>query len=484
VNQTINGRTHSLLRRAVSTGLFLQLGAVCAPALAQPAAPPQPPAGAPATPAEAAPIPAPATTDTPAPAEAAPQAIEPAAAGAPSAPAPAPEVSAAAPAPAPPPEKQEKKEAHWYEKLKIRGYTQFRYDRFPTFDSNEDLVNAQGDRYIGGDSGFGIRRARVILFGDVHEHVSVYLQTDFASVIDQQLHVAIVRDWYADLFIDKAKEFRLRVGQSKVPFGFENLQSSQNRLALDRGDPLNSALKDERDLGVFAYWAPAEIRARFKHLVDANLKGSGDYGVVGFGIYNGQTANRPDNNDNFHVVGRITYPFDFGGQFVEIGGGGYTGLYRVTLKDQPDRSYTSTSATNDLRDSRVFGTVVVYPQPIGFQAEFNAGVGPQQGEADPTLVGVQRLHGGYAQVMLKLEDVVGTISLIPYVRGQYYKGGKKFEDNAPRYDIKELELGVEWQIWKALEVTAAYAFADRTSSKYPYHQESGQLARLQVQVNY
>jgi phosphate-selective porin len=35
------------------------------------------------------------------------------------------------------------------------------------------------------------------------------------------------------------KKFRLRVGQSKVPFGFENLQSSQNRLTLDRNDALN-----------------------------------------------------------------------------------------------------------------------------------------------------------------------------------------------------------------------------------------------------
>jgi hypothetical protein len=54
------------------------------------------------------------------------------------------------------------------------------------------------------------------------------------------------------LSFDTKKEFRVRVGQSKVPF-FENLQSSQNRLTLDRNDALNSAVANERDLAFF-YW--------------------------------------------------------------------------------------------------------------------------------------------------------------------------------------------------------------------------------------
>jgi hypothetical protein len=84
-------------------------------------------------------------------------------------------------------------------------------------------------------------------------------------------------------------KFRLRVGQSKVPFGFENLQSSQNRLTLDRNDAL-SAVANERDLGAFFYWAPSKIRERFAMLVKDGYKGSGDYGVFAFGVYNGQTS--------------------------------------------------------------------------------------------------------------------------------------------------------------------------------------------------
>jgi hypothetical protein len=93
----------------------------------------------------------------------------------------------------------------------------------------------------------------------------------------------------------------VRVGQSKPPFGFENLQSSQNRLALDRADALNSATPGERDLGAFFYYAPPEARRRSKHLVSSGLKGSGDYGVVGLGVYNGQGINQREGRRPSHM---------------------------------------------------------------------------------------------------------------------------------------------------------------------------------------
>jgi hypothetical protein len=388
------------------------------------------------------------------------------------------------PAPPPPPPAAEvKKETHWYDKIRLRGYTQFRYNRLPSFHVNDDLVNDQGDRFLGKNTGFGIRRARLVIAGDVHERVSIYLQPDFASVISDQYNVAIMRDWYADLFLDARKEFRLRVGQSKVPYGFENLQSSQNRLALDRNDAINSALKDERDLGVFFYWAPSEIRQRFKDLVDNNLKGSGDYGVVGLGLYNGQTANRAERNDTPHVVARVTWPFLFGKQYVEAGVGAYYGRFNVSVSPTAETPYALRGGDNNLVDARANVSFVLYPQPLGFQAEYNVGRGPSLGEGDERFtVATRPLRGGYAQLMYKVEGA--GVSLIPYVRGTLYQGGKKFDTNAPRYDVRELEMGVEWQIYKALELTGAYVIADRTSSRAPYVQERGDLTRVQLQVNY
>ncbi|MBN9683483.1 MULTISPECIES: porin [unclassified Corallococcus] len=403
-------------------------------------------------------------------------------------PEPAPKSEAVPPAALPPPaeekEKEKEKTKPWYETLRLRGYTQVRYNRLPSFRVNDALINEQGDRFLGKDTGFGIRRARLVVFGDVHPHVSIYLQPDFASVIGDQYNVAVMRDWYADIFVDAKKEFRFRVGQSKVPFGFENLQSSQNRLALDRNDGINSALKDERDLGVFFYWAPAHIRERFKFLVDSGLKGSGDYGVVGLGVFNGQAANRAERNNSPHAVARVTYPFLFGSQYVEAGVGGYYGRFNTTATPRDDAAYALARGPN-MVDARGIVSLTVYPQPLGFQAEYNFGRGPSQGSFpdEALLIDSRKLQGGYAQLMYKL-DGVGGVSLIPYVRGTLYKGGKKFETNAPLYDVRELELGAEWQIWKALELTAAYVIADRTSSRYPYAQEQGHVTRLQLQFNY
>jgi hypothetical protein len=382
-----------------------------------------------------------------------------------------------------PPAEPAKKETPWYDKIRIRGYTQFRYNRLPSFRENDDLVNDQGDRFLGKNNGFGIRRARLVVSGDVHDRVSIYLQPDFASVISDQYNVAIMRDWYADIFLDSHKEFRLRVGQSKIPYGFENLQSSQNRLAFDRNDAINSAFRDERDLGLFFYWAPSEIRQRFKHLVDSGLKGSGDYGVVGLGVFNGQTANRAERNDNLHTVARVTWPFLFGKQYVEVGAGGYYGRFNVTVTPTADNPYALQDGENNLVDARGNLSLVIYPQPIGFTAEYNVGQGPSLGEEATTVVASRKLHGGYAQLMYKVDDVLGG-TIIPYVRGTLYKGGKKFDTNAPRYDVRELEMGVEWQIIKALEFTAAYMISDRTSSRVPYLQQRGDVTRLQLQVNY
>ena len=170
---------------------------------------------------------------------------------------------------------------------------------------------------------------------------------------------------------------------------------------------------------------------------------------------------------------------------LEIGGGGYTGLYQIKLEDQDDgTSFTTTDPDGNLRDARVYGSIVLYPKPFGAQIEYNAGVGPQQGEDDPTVIKTRKLHGGYATLSYKIDEPLGTVSLIPYVRGTLYEGGKKFETNAPRYDVRELEMGLEWQLLKALEVTLAYTLADRTSSKYPYARQQGHLTRVQVQFNY
>ena len=377
----------------------------------------------------------------------------------------------------------------WYNKISIRGYVQVRYNGL--LSTNDKVSCEQCDKSWGttstapdakSNNGLFIRRARVVFSGQVHPNVYVYIQPDFAGSPSSGVnHFAQLRDAYADISFDKKKEFRIRLGQSKVPFGFENLQSSQNRLTLDRNDGLNSAIANERDLGAFFYWAPAEIRERFAMLVKDGYKGSGDYGVFAFGAYNGQTANKSEANRNLHVVTRITYPFVIGNQIIEPGLQAYTGKWAFTNElstgvTTPDKQYTL--------DQRVGATFVLYPKPFGIQTEYNIGKGPRYDKVTNT-VDVSSLEGGYVTLNYKW-DLPKHQYLYPFAKFQYYDGGKKFEKDARSYVVRDYELGLEWQPIKAFELVAEWVISDRTfeDSALPINRQQGNLLRLQAQFNF
>lgn len=369
---------------------------------------------------------------------------------------------------------------HWYESINIRGYSQVRYNGL--LQTNSNLKNEQGDKSWGGNGGFFIRRMRIIFSGQLNKRVYFYVQPDFASSASStSLHFGQLRDAYFDLGLDDKSEFRFRVGQSKVPFGFENMQSSQNRLPLDRNDALNSAVSNERDLGVFFYWAPAAKRQLFSSLVNDGLKGSGDYGVFGFGAYNGQTANKPELNNKLHVVTRISYPFKVKNQILEMGLQAYTGKY-VIATDQLSAGVKSNSDKSYL-DQRVAASFILYPKPFGIQAEYNMGRGPEFDKVTDSIM-VKKLYGGYVTASFK--STIKGQTLIPFARYHYYKGGKKHETDARSYLVNEIEIGAEWQPSKYFELVAMYTISERRFEdfKLQNNAQAGQLLRLQAQINF
>lgn len=386
-------------------------------------------------------------------------------------------------------EKVKEKKEQWYDKISIRGYVQARYNGL--FSTNDKVSCDQCDKSWGttstadgakSNNGFFIRRARIVFSGQVHPNVYFYIQPDFASSPSSGVnHFTQIRDAYVDVSFDTKKEYRVRIGQSKVPFGFENMQSSQNRLVLDRNDALNSAVANERDLGVFFYWAPSKIRERFAMLIRDGYKGSGDYGVFGFGVYNGQTANRSEANRNLHMVARVTYPLEIGSQIIEPGIQAYTGKWAFTNELS---SGVTTANKQNTADRRVAASFVLYPKPFGVQAEYNIGKGPRYNKVTNT-VDVSDLEGGYVTLNYKL-DLPKHQLIYPFAKFQYYDGGKKFEKDARSYIVRDYELGFEWQPWKAFEFVAEWVIADRTfeDSALRNNRQRGNLLRLQAQFNF
>lgn len=368
----------------------------------------------------------------------------------------------------------------WFESIQIRGYAQVRYNRL--LETNENLNCEQCDRSWGANGGFFLRRMRIIFFGQINKQVYFYIQPDFASSISSSsLHFGQLRDAYFDVGVDKDNEFRFRIGQSKVPYGFENMQSSQNRLTLDRNDALNSAVANERDMGIFFYWAPKNKRQLFSELVSTGLKGSGDYGVFALGAYNGQTANKPELNDNKHIVARFSYPHKFkSGQIIEGGIQAYTG--KVVLSSIT-KNVLVINSRNEYIDQRIGATFVLYPKPFGIQAEYNIGKGPEYNNLTNSIE-EKNLDGGYilGNYQYKLKNHL----FIPFVKYQFYNGGKKHELDARSYTVKELEMGIEWQPNKNFELVAQYTISNRRfeDGVLTNNTQKGNLLRLQAQVNF
>ncbi|WP_240505800.1 porin [Erythrobacter colymbi] len=434
----------------------------------------------------AAPAPAPVTVAAPAPAPGAPAVAVTSAPGKPVAGAPITAAElAAAPAPAKP------KPKAWYEKLRLRGYTQMRFNQIVSGDANAPAgvsrLRTIGDSEVRPDNNFSFRRIRMIIQGDVNDHLSLYFQPDFAAAVSNQSAgerregSVSLRDMYADVFPTGDKAFRIRLGQSKVPYGWENMQSSSQRLALDRTDAINTAASGERDLGIVAYYTPHHVQKIWDRLAADGQKLFGNYGAFGFGAFNGQGLNRTEGNDGVMLVGLATWPFELDGlgldgQVFEIGGSVMHNRIRPEVR-------TGGLSAASFKDDRVNLHAILYPQPIGVQAEWNWGKGPEFVPASGRIE-ERPLDGGYVQLMGKIDkSPIGPF--YPFARWQYYRGGFKAAINAPRLETEELELGFEFQLDSALEITTTYGFAKRKEAdERRFGQAEGQILRIQAQWNY
>src|SRR5690606_34248342 len=116
----------------------------------------------------------------------------------------------------------------------------------------------------------------------------------------------------------------------------------------------------------------------------------------------------------------LSYPFQIKDQIIEPGIQAYTGDYVVTSFS----SGVGINTTREYLDQRVAGSFILYPQPFGIQAEYNVGRGPEFNKETDSIE-VQSLKGGYATISYRAK--IKNQILFPFVRLQYYDGGKKHE---------------------------------------------------------
>jgi hypothetical protein len=362
--------------------------------------------------------------------------------------------------------------------MSFRGYAQFRYNRL--FETNKDLKCPTCDRSIGDNGGFFLRPARLAIGAQVNDRITVSIQPDFTTEVGGKENTVVLRHYYADIYLDSARTIRARVGQSEVPTGFEGLQSSSRRAPFDRADAMESAAPGEQDLGAFVFWTPVLAKRRFRDLATTQLKGTGDYGLVSVGAYNGQGGNHPEMNNTPHVIARVAYPFRVGPQFVEANVYAYAGTYTIAAAQRA----VGVGGKDDFNDRRLGGAVVVYPQPFGVQGEWTVGRGPQYDAPTNSIVD-RPARGGYGMILYRLGER-GTRRVIAYARAQYFHGAFKTDPDARSSVVHEYEPGIEWNVEDGFELTAAYAISDRLyrDSAAPDNHQNGRFLRLQAQFSF
>ncbi len=381
----------------------------------------------------------------------------------------------------------------WHERLQLRGYTQMRVNEIISGDATAppgmSRLRSVQDSGVTDRNNFSFRRIRLVIQGDLGDNLSVYLQPDFASAVNNQSAgerregYLQLRDAFVDWSFGADKDWKLRFGQQKVPFGWENMQSSSSRVPLDRSDGINSAVPGERDLGIAAYYTPPEVSRVWKRLKDDGQKLFGTFGAFSVAAFNGQGVNRTETNNSLMTVAMATWPFEldglggaFNGQVLELGGA-------VMLNQVQPEVRAGGVSPESFDDNRVGLHAILYPQPFGIQTEWNWGRGPEFDQASGSIE-EKPLSGGYVMAMYRVkQSALGPF--IPFGRWQHYRGGWKAALNAPRLETDEFELGVEFQPVQPLEFTLSWSQTKRREAdERRTGQAEGDLLRAQLQWNY
>lgn len=348
------------------------------------------------------------------------------------------------------PEMQMAGNPRWYERIRISGYTQFRYSAGP---SDGKMSIPLGDKAATTQPReLYFRRIRLVFQGQISERLAFFLQGAFEGDQEKQdMFNKEIIDAYGDYYLTKDKVHRLRFGLQRTLNSFDTLRSSTNRQELDRHESVQSGAPGERDLGISYFWSPKIAQERFAQLA-AYHNGPGDYGVFGVTVYNGQGRNKAELNGDKHVGVRLAYPFELpNGRLLETGVMAYRGVFSVSGAGSPTSTSSAAKCYDalnqqggcDVNDERITAYLWTPPQPWGILAEGTIGRGPKRNPLNNTIE-ESSLRGGYVQgyYTWQYSDVA---QLTPYVRfGEYY-GGFKSISGAADGQSRTWNFGLVWE---------------------------------------
>jgi hypothetical protein len=307
------------------------------------------------------------------------------------------------------------------EKVKVSGYVQAQF-------TSDQAASTETD--------FRVRRARLKIEAPVTAMAALTLQVDATRSVE-------LKDAYLDLG-RSTDAWRVRVGQSKVPFMYEVLESSSSRLEPERTALAAILFPGERDQGVWV---------QLKNALGDSIPGA----TLDFGFQNGNGANAADNNDNKDIVARLRVPIgnsppdkDTEADSVYVGylNGELTNSSGVTT----DKAFVGGGV------SKVFG-------PVWLRAEM---LGGERSGKD--------IRGWYGHAAYAIPDTNGTL----FARYEQFDENRDLSDDL----FKNLTLGYQHQIDAKTRAILAYELRDPEPGYSKFSTTDGNLLTLRMQVKY
>lgn len=279
-----------------------------------------------------------------------------------------------------------------------------------------------------GDDTFDIRRAFLILDGNISENI------DYRVLIDAAASSNILRDAYI-----KYKHFpyaNIKAGQFKIPFSEEWLTSSSTIDTIQRARVV-TALSYDRDIGV---------------MLEGKLYDDKFYYATG--VFNGAGRNTSDNNENKDFIGRVVFS-PFKGSKNLLDDLSFGASYQIG--SQPE------IGTNKGNRNR-YGSLFKYKyDKFKFQGEY---IFQEQEQTDRS--GIDS-DGWYA---------MATYRFIPD-----FQGVLKYEQYDPNRDVPKdrediITVGCDWYLNEYTKLQANYRYKDEQT------EEANDEFLLQAQVKF
>lgn len=311
----------------------------------------------------------------------------------------------------------------WFDTIKMGGYVQGRWQYYP------DAEDSESNEFL-------LRRARIKISANPTDDTYAEVEVDLGeSKVEAR---SIFLDW---TFVNNndARAW-VRIGQSKVPFGFETPQSSSVRLPLERNWLARWTFPGERDTGIVGFYTRNADKELFEAAKKSNY-GTGDYGNFALGIYNGQGANKSEENSKKTIVARVAKPFMLNlfdnETYAELGASYWNG------------DYTQTGTTDTTYDDEMLGLhAYLAPNPFGFQAEYYTGEAASE-DAD----------GWYAMGIWRASENVTA-----FARYDTYEGGRKGKLGSI-YELDRFGLGLAYELNAKSRITVQYDMESQDSPK-------------------